>query len=142
MTNEITVEIGANTRYSLLNYYDTSQTKVNPSDSLTFKMFAGLYYYMITAGDNRQFLRAKTKHDLAAKKHFDWTNVKGLEDQLASILVHNIRQYPFLVTIFAQCRHRAVWSNPLGNLANHELRWLRVVNEALKRIHIAHRPGK
>lgn len=120
---------------SLLSYYDVSP-KVNVEDSHEFYMYAGLYYYLITVGENFRFLKATTKQDLRAKKYFDFRNVMGLEDRLSRILAYNIRNHPFARQFLTQGEIEVVWESPFDiKLANHEERWLRVVRKTLKRLY-------
>lgn len=117
---------------SVLSYYDPTP-KVNPETGKTFLMYSGLYYYLITKGDNQRFLRAKGKQDLKAKRDYTWENVPGLEERLAGALAHNLRSNPFVEGLLA-LDIEAVWEDPCGEIAMHEERWLRVVNKTLRRI--------
>ena len=120
---------------SLLSYYDVSP-KVNMEDSREFYMYAGLYFDLITAGDNQRFLKATTKQDLRAKKYFDFRNVIGLEDRLSRILAYNIRNHPFARQFLTQGKIEVVWETPFKDkLSNHEARWLRVVRSTLNRLY-------
>ena len=119
---------------SLLSYYDVSP-KVNPEDSKEFFMYAGLYYYLITKGDNTRFLSAMAKPELKAKKHFAFEMVIGLEERLGSILAYNIKSHPFARQFLTQSDIEVVWESPFDDrLANHEERWLRVVRKTIKRL--------
>ena len=117
---------------SVLSYYDPTP-KVHHETSQTFLMYSGLYYYLITRGDNQRFLRAKNKQDLKAKRDYTWENIPGLEERLIAVLIHNLKSNPFVEGLLAT-DIEAVWNDPVHGIAMHEERWLRVVNKALRRI--------
>lgn len=115
-----------------LSYYSVGP-KQTP-DGLKFHMYAGFYYYIITTGDNRRFLRAKTLEELEVKRQFNWGNVMGLESILAGCLQHNLEQAPLAVEMIRQHRGKIIWDEPQRELRNAEKRWLRVVQNVVARL--------
>lgn len=115
-----------------LAYYHSSPKYT--LDGKTFHLYAGYYYYMITAGHNTRFLRAKSKADLAVKSRYNWSNVLGLESHLEAVLLYNIKQSPITMEMLKHNNGPIEWREPDRELRNAERRWLRVVQNVVKRL--------
>lgn len=130
------INIGRLARTALgraLGYYHNYPK--HTQDGLTFNLYAGLYYYMITAGDNTRFLRAKHPRELEARRYFRWENVIGLESQLEAILSYNLRTSPVAIPLIIDNTLPIVWREPdHQGLRNNEKRWLRVVTRVVTRL--------
>jgi hypothetical protein len=117
----------------LLCWYDV-RPRQTVDDQLTFYMYAGLYFYYITEGDNQRFLRARSRQELEAKKKYRWANVKGLEHHLASELLYNLQQQPFTKHLLLNNTLPIDWIEPDRPLTTAEKRWLRVVQDTVRRL--------
>lgn len=115
-----------------LGYYNVYPRRLQ--DGRRFYMWAGLYYYWITSGDNTRFLRAKTLEDLEAKAYYQWENVVGLSTQLESALTYNLRNSTLAVPLIRKLDLPIDWVEPGRELTNAEKRWLRVVQNTVRRL--------
>lgn len=116
----------------LLGYYDVGP-KID-CDGHEFFMYAGLYYYLITQGDNLRFLRATSRQELEAKRKYAWENVPGLASHLEGVLSLNLQRSPMGIPLLMQTRLPIVWEEPDRDLRNAEKRWLRVVQSTVHRL--------
>jgi hypothetical protein len=112
--------------------------KTHP-DGYGFRTYAGLHYYLITEGDNRRFLKAATKEELAASKRYHWENVKGLEIKLGYALKHNLKINPVALQWVRDNSLPIVWLEPFHALKNAEKRWLRVVKQVIHDLQVENR---
>lgn len=121
-----------------LAWLDTTPKQLH--DGSHFYMYAGAYYYMITQGDNRRFLKAKTLQALKGPKRTAWVNVIGLESHLESLLLFNLRQSPLALSLIKQHDLPIDWvdyehiAGEAHVLAPRERRWLRVVRRVCHRL--------
>jgi hypothetical protein len=121
----------------LLHYYDSTPKRL--PDGKHFFMFAGYYYYLITTGESSgRFLRMKTTDELEFKRKVDWTNVPGLETHLETALSYNINRSPLALSLVRKHHLPVVWVEPDRELRNAEKRWLRVVQNTLRRLRAEH----
>lgn len=130
-----TINIGSLAQTALgrmLNYYDPTP-KVT-TEGLDFHMYAGLYFFIITEGDNHRFLSAKTVKELEAKRKYRWENVPGIETHLEACLCYNLRQSTLALSLLVRHPLPIVWEEPDRALRNAEKRWLRVVQRTVDRL--------
>lgn len=120
----------------LLGYYEDSP-KLDPYGN-EFNMYVGFYYYLITKGDNKRFLRARTKRELEAKSKYAWESVPGLASHLESVLSLNLHRSPLAIPLLVQNTLPIVWEEPDRPLRNAEKRWLRVVQQTVRRVRNDH----
>lgn len=134
----INIGMGATTALGKrLGWYDNTLKALD--DGSRFHMYAGLHYYLITEGNNRRFLNAVVPEDLKGSKSYAWQNVPGLETHLESALLFNLRSSPLIIELITQYDLPIIWEEPLRDLRNNELRWLRVVRRAVTRIRYEHK---
>ena len=116
-----------------LSWIDAHQKRTVDGD--IFHMYAGLHYHLITSGNNRRFLSATSPSELEGAKKYQWQNVPGLETHLESALLFNLRMNPITLEMIKHNELPIVWDEPYRGLKNAELRWLRVVNRVVVRLH-------
>ena len=116
---------------AMLSYYDPTPKQLPTGKGFT--MYAGLYYYLITVGDNTRFLRAETLDDLDVKRKYDWANVPSLERQLARALEYNLHRSPLAIPFLVHQNLPIVWCER-RQLRNAERRWLRVVQRVVEKL--------
>lgn len=122
----------------LLSWFDPSPKRLH--DGSTFYMYAGVYYYLITQGDNKRLLKAKTEQGLKSTRKTTWVNVISLETHLESLLLYNLRRSPLALTLIKQHDVPIYWfdyDHVAGNshtLLPRERRWLRVVRRVCQRL--------
>lgn len=132
-TTHINIGTTAKTALGELMGYYTANPKRLP-DGKGFNLYAGYYYYLITAGDNPRFLRARSIQELTPAKRFDWTNVPGLRTHLESALLHNLRLSPIAIPLLVENTLPVVWEEPDRALKNAEKRWLATVHAVVNRL--------
>lgn len=135
------IEIGQAAATALgrrLGWYDTSMKYTVEGE--VFHMYAGLYFYLITKGNNRRFLTATAISELKGAKEYVWQNVPGLETHLESNLLHNLRNNPLIMEYIKANDLPIMWHEPHRELRNNELRWLRVVRKSISRLRYDHIP--
>lgn len=116
----------------VLSYY--APTPKLTKDGRRFYMYAGYYRYMLAAGNNPRFLRARTPDELKVNKRFAWNNLIGLETHLESTLHMNIMGSPMTRQFLKNHKGNVVWEDFRGELSNAERRWLRVVQTVIRRV--------
>ncbi len=124
--------LATNALARMLHYYDPSPKQTH--EGLTFHMYAGFYFYLITSGDNARFLRAQTHRELDAKRKYTWENVPGLETHLEAVLSYNLRKSPLAIPLLVQHDLPIEWNEPDRGLRNAERRWCRVVQRTVARL--------
>lgn len=132
---ETAINIGQSAHTALgkqLGWYDTHLKRT--IDGGEFYMYAGFHYYMITSGNNRRFLSAKTPANLEGAKKYQWQNVPGLETHLESVLLFNLKINPMVLQLIKSNDLPIVWYEPFRELRNAEQRWLRVVKRVVTRL--------
>lgn len=115
-----------------LSWYEPNYKRT--IDGGGFYMYAGFHYFMITTGNNRRFLSAKSPSELEGAKKYQWQNVPGLETHLESVLLFNLKMNPMALQLIKSNDLPVVWYEPFRELRNAEQRWLRVVKRVVTRL--------